>query len=129
MSTKPAAKKTKNNLKCSTSHLMFNEVSLKSKPSDGSVVSSVKVFVSLGKLAKKRGSNTPNHGQGLFESNQILQFHILHSTRSHLYLKVISGWIYTTFMVCLRHYANLEKNPPSVLISIYRFAYFSFLNI
>ena len=37
-STKPAARKTKNNLKCSTFHLVSNAVSLKCrKPSDGSV--------------------------------------------------------------------------------------------
>ena len=38
-STKPASRKTKINLKCSTSYIVSNEVSLKcKKPSDGSVV-------------------------------------------------------------------------------------------
>ena len=38
-STKPATRKTKNNLKCSTSHLVSNEVSRKcKKPSGGTVV-------------------------------------------------------------------------------------------
>ena len=38
-STKPATRKTKNNLKCSNSHIVSNEVTLIcKKPSDGSVV-------------------------------------------------------------------------------------------
>ena len=59
----------------------------------------------------------PNHEQGHFERNLSLQFHVLDSMRSHPYLKTICGWSYTNFRV-LRHYNNLEKLPPRVLISI-----------
>ena len=55
----------------------------------------------------------PNHEQGHFGKYLILQFHVLHSTRSHPY----EGGVIPT-LGYLRYYNNLEKLPPSVQISI-----------
>ena len=65
----------------------------------------------------EKGSQYARSEQGHFERNLSIQFHILHSMRSHPYLKTIWGWSYTC-LGYLRHYNNLEKLPPSVLISI-----------
>ena len=55
----------------------------------------------------------PNHKQGHFGKYLILQFHVLHSMRSHPY----EGGVIPT-LGYLRYYNNLEKLPPSVQISI-----------
>ena len=54
---------------------------------------------SLGQLAGKNGPNTLSHEQGHFEGNLSLQLHILHSIKSHSYLKIIRGWSFTCFRV------------------------------
>ena len=48
-----------------------------------------KKFVSLGQLAGKKGSNTPNHEQGHFKRDLSLQFYVLPKMRSHTYLKTL----------------------------------------
>ena len=55
----------------------------------------------------------PNNEQGHFGKYLILQFHVLHSTRSHPY----EGGVIPT-LGYLRYYNNLEKLPPGVQISI-----------
>ena len=47
-----------------------------------------KKCVSFRQLAEKKGPKMPNHGQGHFERNLSLQFHDLHSMKSHPYLKI-----------------------------------------
>ena len=49
----------------------------------------LKKFVSLGQLAGKKGSNTPNHEQGHFKRDLSLQFYVLPKMRSHTYLKTL----------------------------------------
>ena len=58
-----------------------------------------KKCVSFGELAGKKGPKTPNHEQGHFERNLSLQFHDLHSMRSHPYIKIIWRWNYTCFSI------------------------------
>ena len=64
------APKTKINLKCSPSHPVSNEISLKcQKPSVGPVVLVLGYFFDLDNVNGKKGPNTLHHGQGHFYRN------------------------------------------------------------
>ena len=64
------APKTKINLKCSPSHPVSNEISLKcQKPSVGPVVLVLGCFFDLDNVNGKKGPNTLHHGQGHFYRN------------------------------------------------------------
>ena len=62
----------------------------------------------------------------LKEKKPSIQFHILHSRRSHSYPKGIRGWSYTCFRV-FEALQQFGKIAPSV--DFYSFAHFYFLNI
>ena len=135
MPTNPAARKTENNLKCSTSRLVSNKVSLVNANSHLMVqlFQFQDIYFIRATCGGKGSQYIPIYEQGHFKRKQSLQFNSTFCTQRGLthFQKPLEGGVILLVLGYLRHYSNLEKFPlvsVSIVFPIFIFSAFRAFN-